>query len=113
VEIGRGIGLETGRTVAVNALVMGEIFYLFNSRYLFASVLDREGLLGNRSVLIAIGILVVMQILFTYVPLMQRLFGTAGLSLSAWWRIVVFGALLFTLVEFEKALLRRRKSISS
>ncbi|MBK8538362.1 MAG: cation transporting ATPase C-terminal domain-containing protein [Candidatus Competibacteraceae bacterium] len=35
--------LDAARTLAVNALVMGEIFYLFNSRYLYDSVLSRQG----------------------------------------------------------------------
>ena len=42
----RGVEEEVARTVAVNALVFGEIFYLFNCRYLRRSVLSKEGLLS-------------------------------------------------------------------
>jgi hypothetical protein len=39
---------------------------------------------------------------------MQRLFGTADLGAMAWIRIVLFGAVVFVLVELEKWLLRAR-----
>jgi len=39
-EMGRGAPIEHARTVAVNTLVMFEIFYLFNARYITASMLN-------------------------------------------------------------------------
>ena len=105
-EAARGAGIEASRTVAVNALVMGEIFYLFNCRYLYASVLSRTGMLGNRYVLIAIGLLLGLQALFTYAPFMQVLFGTAAIDADAWLRVLGFGVGVFALVELEKAWLR-------
>ena len=101
-----GAAIEVSRTIAVNTLVMGEIFYLFNCRHLQASVLSRSGLLGNRYILLAIGLLFVIQMLFTYAPLMQDLFGTAAISAAAWGWIVIFGVLMFAVVEFEKYLIR-------
>jgi magnesium-transporting ATPase (P-type) len=108
-EEARGAGIEASRTVAVNALVMGEIFYLFNCRYLLAPVSFFEGMLGNRYVLIAIGVLIGIQMLFTYTPVMQSLFGTTAIDVAAWARITVFGLLLFVAVEIEKYLIRRVK----
>ncbi|MGD8957680.1 MAG: cation-transporting P-type ATPase [Chromatiaceae bacterium] len=107
-ERAQGTGLEEARTVAVNALVIAEAFYLLNARFLTASVLNRNGLLGNRYVLIAIVLVVGFQMLFTYLPLMQTFFGTAAIDAAAWARILVFGLALFMLVELEKALLRWR-----
>lgn len=86
---------------------MGEVVYLFNCRHLADTALSREGFLGNRIVLLAVALLVVVQIGFTYLPVMQRLFGTAALDAPAWWRIAAFGAALYFVVELEKALLRR------
>jgi magnesium-transporting ATPase (P-type) len=106
-EQARGVSLETARTAAVNVLVMGEIVYLFNCRHLRRSVLNREGLLGNRFVLFAVGLLIVFQLLFTYLPVVQGLFGTAALDLSAWARITTFGLAMFLIVEAEKQLMRR------
>ncbi|MGB5776196.1 MAG: cation transporting ATPase C-terminal domain-containing protein, partial [Sedimenticolaceae bacterium] len=107
-ERAQGTGLEEARTVAVNALVIAEAFYLLNARFLTAPVLNRAGLLGNRYVLIAIVLVVGFQQLFTYLPLMQTFFGTAAIDAAAWARILAFGLTLFALVELEKALLRWR-----
>ena len=108
-ELERGMPLDVARTAAINALVMGEIFYLFNCRRLIAPVIGWSELVSNRAVLIAIGILVVLQGLFTYLPIMQTLFATAALDLAAWGRILVFGVLIYSVVEIEKAVIRRNR----
>ena len=105
-EIARGDSLETARTVAVNALVMGEIFYLFNCRYLLAPVRNWQDFSGNRYVLLSIAVLAVIQLAFTYVPFMQQMFGVVALDAVAWGLILGFGALLFIAVEIEKLALR-------
>jgi len=104
----QGSSVELSRTVVVNVLVMFEIVYLLNCRYLVASVCSCQGLFGNRYVLLAVGLLVILQLLFTYLPVMQQLFGTAALDAAAWGRIIAVGLLLFLIIELEKYLLRRR-----
>ncbi len=106
-ELARGESIEAARTVAVNALVMGEISYLFNSRFLLAPSWGLRRFIDSRPTLVAIASVAALQALFTYVPFMQRLFGTVALDGATWWRILLFGALLFGAVEIEKAALRR------
>jgi len=106
-EMEQGTSIEHARTVAVNTLVMFEIFYLFNSRYITASVFNREGLTGNRYVLIAIGILIIFQLGFTYLSPMQTLFGTTGIDVTMWLHIVLVASSVLFLVELEKAVIRR------
>jgi magnesium-transporting ATPase (P-type) len=101
-----GAGIEYARTIAVNTLVMFEVFYLFNTRYIHASVISVQGLFGNRYVLIAIALVIVLQLLFTYAPLMQRLFHTAALGWDTWLYILVVAFSVFILVELEKLLIR-------
>jgi magnesium-transporting ATPase (P-type) len=108
-----GVSIEASRAVAVNTLVMFEVFYLLNSRYLIASVISREGLFGNRYVLIAIGAVIAIQMAFTYTSPMQRLFGVASVSFMDWVRIVVVATSVFVLVETEKYLMRRREAIAN
>jgi magnesium-transporting ATPase (P-type) len=103
---GNGGSVELARTVVVNALVVGEIVYLFNVRHLTASVLSLEGATGNRYVLAAIAALLVIQALFNYLPAANLLFGTVGLAPSDWGPILLFGATLMGLVEAEKWLVR-------
>ncbi|MDF2096413.1 cation-transporting P-type ATPase [Aquibaculum arenosum] len=105
--IQQGASLEVARTAAVNALVVGEITYLINTRHLRASCLSWEALTGSRPVLIAIGVVVVLQGLFTYAPPMQLLFGSASLGGQEWALIFGGGLLLFGIVEIEKAVRRR------
>jgi magnesium-transporting ATPase (P-type) len=105
-EIARGASLETARTVAVNALAMGEIFYLFNCRYLLAPVRSWQDFSGNRYVLLSIAVLAVIQLAFTYVPFMQKLFGVVALDAAAWALIAAFGVLLFFAIELEKLAIR-------
>lgn len=100
-----GLPLAQSQTLAVNTLVMGEIVYLFNVRHLRSSVLNREGLLGNPYVLLTICILIFFQLLFTYLPPMQRLFGTQSLGAVEWGWIGLFGLALLLLMELEKVIL--------
>ncbi|WP_305042127.1 cation-transporting P-type ATPase [Geoalkalibacter sp.] len=106
-ERAQGAAIEPARTVAVNTLVMFEVFYLLNCRYLHRTVLSREGLLGNPYVLIAIAVVMVFQLLFTYAPPMQLLFATTALDAAAWLRVILVAATVFILVELEKILFRR------
>ena len=102
-----GQDVETARTMVVNMFVVGEIFYLFNVRYLHMTSFSWQGVLGTPVVLIAIGVLVVAQLVFTYAPFMQALFETRPLSLADGVLIVVIGAWLMILLEGEKLLMRR------
>jgi magnesium-transporting ATPase (P-type) len=106
-EQGReGTTLDFARTVAVNALVMGQIFYLIATRHFDRTSLSVEGLTGNRAVLIAISVCIALQLLFTYVPVMNTLFGTAPLDAAAWGRCIAVGVAVLALVEIEKAVRR-------
>jgi magnesium-transporting ATPase (P-type) len=103
----QGVSLEYARTVAVNALVMAEAFYLLSARFIYAPVLSRRGLLGSRPVLIAIGLVVLFQMPFTYLPQMQRLFGTEAIRPSAWVLLVLGASSALFLVELEKWIAKR------
>lgn len=104
----QGASIELARTVAVNTLVMFEIFYLFSARFLLAPSLTRDGLQGNRFVFYAIAILIVFQAAFTYLSPMQTLFATTAMGWEAWLRVVVIASSVLWLVELEKWWLRRR-----
>ncbi len=106
-EMEQGVSIEYARTVAVNTLVMFEIFYLFNSRYITASVFNWAGLTGNRYVLLAIGILLVFQLGFTYLAPMQSLFGTTAIGFKTWLPILLVASSVLLLVELEKFFVRR------
>ncbi len=109
-EMKQGMKIDHARTVAVNTLVMFEILYLFNSRYLIASVFNWAGLTGNRYVLISIFILIIFQLGFTYFPPLQALFGSTAIDFHIWFRIILVASSVLFIVELEKYFIRRTKN---
>ncbi len=108
-----GAPLATSQTIAMNTLVMFEAFYLINSRHILLPAFTAEGLLGNRVALLAIGAVVCLQLLMTYAPFMQAVFGTAPLGPAEWVKVVAVAGCVLPLVELEKFLLRRRQRRSA
>jgi magnesium-transporting ATPase (P-type) len=101
-----GLPLAAARTTALNALVFFEVSYLFNTRYLTASALQRQGFWGNPMVLWGIGVIILLQMVLTYWSPMNVLFHTAPLPVDLWGQILALAAVLFLLVEGAKALTR-------
>jgi magnesium-transporting ATPase (P-type) len=102
----RGLPIEEARTIVVNTIVVLEIFYLFNVRYVHGSSLTWQGVLGTRAVLIGVGATVIAQLAFTYVPAFNAAFETRPMSLLDGAVILGAGVLLLIVIEAEK-LLRR------
>lgn len=105
--IARGADVETARTLAVNTLVVMEVFYLFSVRFLRSPSLTWRGFLGTPVVLAAIAAVAGLQVLFTYSPFMERFFETRPLSLAEGWPVFLVGVGIFALLEFEKAIRRQ------
>ena len=103
----RGLTLELARTLAVNTLVCGQAFYLFNSRYLHESSLSLARLAANRVAWLVLAVLAVLQLTFVYAPFMHRWFGSDSLELRQWLAPLGIGLAVFLLVEAEKSLFRR------
>jgi len=106
-EEANGASVDKARTFAVNAVVMGEMFYLLNSRYIFRPVLNREGLTGNGYVLLAIATCVLLQAAFTHTPVLQQVFGSVDLTALDWMKVVGAGLLVFSVAEIEKLVIKR------
>ena len=105
-ELSRGSSPEMARTAAVNMLVVGELVYLFNVRHFTASAFTRDILTGNPVALWMSGLLIGLQLLFTYAPPLQQVFQTVALDGFSWLVILSLGLLKFFAVEVEKAVLR-------
>ncbi|MBV8193475.1 MAG: HAD-IC family P-type ATPase [Alphaproteobacteria bacterium] len=104
-----GASDELARAVAVNALVVGQIFYLLNSRYKLDSSLALKAHLGNPYLGLGIGGVVLAQVLFTYTPPLQTLFDTEAIPLDEWPRILLGGLVFFLIVEAEKLIIRQAR----
>jgi RND family efflux transporter MFP subunit len=106
----QGAADELARAVAVNALVIGQVFYLLNSRYKTESSLSIRAHLGNRYLPLGVGAVVLLQLLFTYAPPFQRMFGTESVPFQVWPWLFLGGFLFFLIVEAEKFIIRFRRS---
>jgi magnesium-transporting ATPase (P-type) len=109
----RGYSIEMAQTMAVNTLVLGQVFYLFNSRFMRESSLRLDLLFTNHVVWIAIGVLVVLQLMFVYVPFLNLWFHSAPIGARGWLLPIGIGFVIFLAVEAEKALLRKMKPATS
>jgi len=99
------------RTVAVNAIVLSEALYLFSARFLTASSLNRQGLLGSRAALAGVGGTLALQLLFTYLPPLQAVFGTRPLGAAEWAVAAAVGVAVLLAAEACKAVDRRRGAV--
>ncbi|MBI4309698.1 MAG: HAD-IC family P-type ATPase, partial [Candidatus Omnitrophica bacterium] len=96
-----GVSLAEARTMVIDLIVVVEIFYLFNCRSLTQSMFA----IGPFTNLWVIGGSIAMvsaQLLFTYSPVMNRLFHSAPIGLKPWLQIVAIAAGIYLIVELEK-----------
>src|SRR6516164_1132750 len=110
---GQGASDQLARTAAVNAITIGQVFYLLNSRYLIDSSLSLRAHLTNKYLPVGIGAVVLLQTLFTYAPPLQRLFDTEAIPARAWPWLFLGGLVFFLVVETEKLIIRSSKSLRS
>ena len=106
-EQARGYSYEAAQTMAVNTLVLGQVFYLLNSRYLRASSLRAALWVTNPVIWMAVGLLLLLQIVFVYAPFMNTWFHSAPVPPRDWLLPIGIGLGIFLAVEAEKALARR------
>ena len=108
-----GASDQLARTVAVNAITIGQIFYLLNSRYLLDPSLSLKAHLGNKYLPLGIGAVIILQLLFTYAPPLQALFDNEAVQLRVWPWLFVGGLVFFLVVELEKLMIRSSASLRS
>ncbi len=96
---------DTGyaRTQAVAMLAVGQLAYLFNCRFLGRSSFTIDIFRGNGVVWASAGALLLLQLIYTYVPFMNDLFGSEPLDARGWVAPVVLSAAIFVAVEGLKA----------
>jgi magnesium-transporting ATPase (P-type) len=99
--------LAEAQTMAVTTVVLFQAFYLLNCRSLRDSIF-RIGLFSNPSVLLGIGVLLLLQAAFIYLPLLNDIFGTHPLDPADVALAAAVGAVVLPVVSLEKWFERRR-----
>jgi len=107
--LGSNVSFTVASTMVVNIIIFGKIFYLFNIRT-EAPVLSRS-LWSNPMAVVAVGLMIVLQIFFTYVPFMQNVFSTAALSWFDWLIVILTGTIVLVITEIHKYF-RLRKQVN-
>jgi magnesium-transporting ATPase (P-type) len=107
----RGYTLELARTIALNTLVVMEIFCLFFIRNIYGTSLTWKAVRGTPVVWLTVVIVTVAQFAITFLPPLQQVFGTQAVPLLDGLLIVGVGVALFAIVEIEKQLRLRSRGL--
>jgi magnesium-transporting ATPase (P-type) len=105
---GHAVALREAQTMAVTTVVFFQIFYLFTCRSLRGAVFQL-GFFSNRMVFAGIGVLLLLQAGFIYLPFMQSIFGTAALEPQAIGLCALVATVVLPVIGVEKA--RRNRSV--
>lgn len=108
----RGYGVDLARTMAVNTLVVMEIFHLFFIRNIYGTSLTWKAMRGTKVVWTVVAIITVAQFGVTYLPSLQAVFATVSIPFWDGLLIIGVGATLFALIETEKQVRLRLKAIN-
>ena len=100
----QGYSESLARTIAMNTLVVLEIFHLFFIRNMYGTSLTRKAVLGTRVVWAAVIAVTVGQFAITYVPILQNIFETQAVKLLDGFLIILVGVAMFSIIEIEKQL---------
>jgi len=107
----QGASDALARTVAVNAITIGQVFYLLNSRYMLDSSLSLKAHKGNKYLPLGIVSVAILQVLFTYTTPFQAMFGNEAIPLHTWPWLLAGGLVFFLVVETEKLVIRSSGSL--
>jgi len=95
------IALAEAQTMAVTAMILFQIVYLFNCRSLTRSNI-RIGFFSNHHVFIGVSFVFLAQIAFVYLPIMNKYFRSSPLDLEAWMISFLVAILMIPFVALEK-----------
>lgn len=87
-----GRGLVVARTVLFTTLVLAELLYAFSIRSETKTAIQ-VGLTTNRSLLLAVGLSLILQLVVIYIPFLRPLFHTQPLLLLDW-GVILLGTML-------------------
>ncbi len=100
-----GKSVNSAQTIALNTIVLIEIFYLLNSKSIYENIFDK--LLSNRIMLLGIAIVLGLQLLITYNPTMNTLLRTSPLEAVDWLKMILISSSVFFIVEIDKYIAKK------
>jgi magnesium-transporting ATPase (P-type) len=110
--MGQGYSVELARTLALNTLVVMEIFHLFFIRNFYSTSLTWKAVRGTKVVWMVVVAITVAQFAITYVPALQAVFATEPVSFADGMLVIAIGIALFAIVETEKQIRLHLRAIN-
>jgi magnesium-transporting ATPase (P-type) len=111
--IDRGHSVELARTLAVNTLVVMEIFHLFFIRNFYSTSLTWKAVRGTKVIWTVVIAVVLAQLALTYIPALQKVFKTEAIGLTDGLIVIAIGVALFAIVETEKQIRLHLRSVNA
>ncbi|MDN6616431.1 MAG: HAD-IC family P-type ATPase [Enterococcus sp.] len=105
--LAQGVDQVTASTMMVNIIVISKIFYLFNIRT-SKFALSKE-FFSNKPAFLIIGVMILLQVILTYVPFMQHVFHTASMSVVEWGITLLAGLMILVITEIDKWIRMKRQ----
>lgn len=110
--IDRGYSVELARTIALNTLVVMEIFHLFFIRNIYGTSLTWKAVKGTKVVWTVVIIITIAQFAVTYLPPLQAIFVTVSVPFWDGVLIVGIGVVLFVIIEIDKQIRLKIKRLN-
>ena len=98
----RGYSLMLAQTIAMNTLVVLELFHLFFVRNIHGTSLTWKAARGTKVIWACVVTVVAAQGAITYLPPLQSVFGTQAVSIFDGLLVLAIGVVFFALIETEK-----------
>lgn len=96
----QGVGQLVASTMMINIVVLSKIFYLFNIRT--SQLVFSKSFFSNSKAFLIIFIMIILQLILTYVPFMQSVFYTADMSMLEWGISIASGVIILVVTEIDK-----------
>ena len=106
--LNQGVSEGIVKTITLNTIVITQMFHLFNSRSISKFAINKD-FFSNKAVFVVSALLIVLQLGITYLPFMNRVFGTIPMNLNDWIFPIGMGIAVFVIVEIEKAIMNKLK----
>ncbi len=93
------------KTITLNAIVIPQMFHLFNVRNIRNFALNKD-FFSNRVAFVVSAVLILLQLIITYLPFMNRVFNTYPIRPIDWLYPFGLGIAVFIIIEIEKAIVK-------
>jgi Ca2+-transporting ATPase len=105
-----GVDIDRARTMAFTTLVMFQMFFVFSARSPYIP-LHKLGFLGNKKLILAVAVSILLQLMIIYFAPLQTAFSTSPLELTDWvWIVLTASSVLIVMESFKTWRYRRRSA---